>query len=233
MTLGELAEKAADGFISLLSSPTGLIALAAAAVAISFVVVGALVRTMIPLRWLAVGANAGFLVFGAMHPSPITFVVALVLLPVNVWRAVEMMKLTHRVKRAVGQADLSGVWLKPYMWKKQLDAGTTLFSKGDLADHLYILVEGRMELTDIGAPIEPGKIFGEIAFFSPNRRRTHTARCIEGCTVLMIDETTVRQLYYQNPSFGFHLMGLVAGRLSSDVERMEKLLAAAKAPAAG
>ena len=226
----DLAEKAADGFISLLSSPTGLIALAAAGVAISFVVVGAFVRTMIPLRWLAVGANAGFLVFGALHPSPITFLVALVLLPINVWRALEMMKLTRRVKRAVGESDLSGLWLKPYMWKKQLEAGTTLFRKGDPADHLYILVEGRMQLVEFGAPIEPGKIFGEIAFFSPSRRRTQTASCIDGCTVLMIDETTVRQLYHQNPAFGFHLIGLVAGRLSSDVERMEKKLAAARAP---
>ncbi len=42
----------------------------------------------------------------------------------------------------------------------------------------------------------------------------------------MIDEVTLKQLYHQNPSFGFHLIGLVVGRLSEDVRRIEKRLAA-------
>ena len=37
--------------------------------------------------------------------------------------------------------------------------------------------------------------------------------------MLSIDEGTVRQLYYQDPAFGFHLIGLVAARLSEDVAR--------------
>jgi CRP-like cAMP-binding protein len=97
-----------------------------------------------------------------------------------------------------------------------------LFRKGDLADHLYCLVSGKIELDDIAVLLEPGKIFGEIAFFAPDRRRTHTARCVSACTVLMVDEATLKQLYFQNPSFGFHLIGLVAGRLSEDVRRIEK-----------
>jgi hypothetical protein len=39
--------------------------------------------------------------------------------------------------------------------------------------------------------------------------------------VLEIHGRTVKQLYYQNPSFGFHLIELLAGRLSADVERAE------------
>ena len=35
--------------------------------------------------------------------------------------------------------------------------------------------------------------------------------------MLSIDQDTVRQIYYQNPAFGFELIGLVAGRLSADV----------------
>ena len=63
-------------------------------------------------------------------------------------------------------------------------------------------------------------MFGEIAFFAPDKKRTNTARCVGPCTVLTIDESTVRQLYYQNPDFGFQLMGLVAGRLTADVNRL-------------
>ena len=81
-----------------------------------------------------------------------------------------------------------------------------------------------MELVEIGQPLTAGIIFGEIAFFAPDKRRTHTARCITECLVLRIDEETVRQLYFQNPAFGFHLMGLVAGRLSADIARVRKLV---------
>jgi CRP-like cAMP-binding protein len=66
----------------------------------------------------------------------------------------------------------------------------------------------------------PGGIFGEIAFFAPDKRRTMTARCVEPCLLLSIDEPGLRQLYYQNPEFGFQLIGLVAARMHADVERL-------------
>jgi len=39
--------------------------------------------------------------------------------------------------------------------------------------------------------------------------------------VLTVDEVTVKQLYFQNPYFDCHPVGLVAGRLSQDVRRIE------------
>ena len=216
---------------SLVDSPTQIVAHLAAVLGVALVVIGAFARTMTPLRWLAVGSNAGLVIFGALHPSPITLIIAATLLPINVYRAVEVTLLTRRVKRAKVAADLAGLWLKPYMKSRRLRAGQTLFSKGDFADRLYLLADGQMELADIGQPLEPGRIFGEIALFSPDRLRTHTVRCVTACTVLEIHETTVKQLYYQNPAFGFHLIALMAGRLASDVERAErKMLGATGAP---
>ena len=231
MSITELVAQASSQVSAVLASPAAIIAYVFAGLGISLVVVSAFVRTMIPLRWLAVGSNVGFLVYGALHPSIIPFLIAATLLPINLYRTREMIRLTRRVTQAAASSDLSGVWLKPYMKAKRFKAGTTLFHKGDLAEHLYLLADGRMELADIGQMLVPGKLFGEIAFFSPSRRRTHTARCVDDCTVLMIDETTVKELYFQNPSFGFHLIGLVAGRLSSDVERLEKRLAEKSPPA--
>ena len=83
---------------------------------------------------------------------------------------------------------------------------------------------GAIELVEIGVDLPAGRIFGEIAFFAPDRRRTMTARCIEDSEVLAINESTVRQLYYQNPEFGFELIGLVAGRLTADIHRLEAML---------
>lgn len=206
----------------MMASPRQIVAHVAALLGVAFVTVAAFVRTMTPLRWLAVGSNVGLLIFGALHPSLTTLLVAGTLLPINLWRAVEMMRITRRVERAASDADLAAIWLKPYMRPKRLRAGKVLFRKGDKADHLYLLTSGELELVEAGARLQPGRIFGEIALFSPAHVRTNTVRCLTRCVVLSIHESTVRQLYFQNPAFGFHLIGLLAARLSTDVGRAER-----------
>lgn len=211
--------------LRLLSTPEGRIALVSVALAGALVLASGFVKTMIPLRALAVGSNVGFLVYGAFAPSLPMLVLHAMLLPINLWRLAEMARLTRRVQAAVAARDDSGIWLAPYMKRHQRGTGHVLFAKGEAADRLYLLASGRVELVEIGVKLEPGRIFGEIAFFAPDRRRTMTARCIEPCEVLSIDESTVRQLYYQNPEFGFALVALIAGRLSDDVRRLEQRLA--------
>ena len=139
-----------------------------------------------------------------------------------------MVRLTRRVRTAAAAGDLSGVWLKPYMRRKRLKAGDVLFRKGDAADHLYFLVEGRIEFVEIAQVMDPGSLFGEIAFFAPDKLRTLTASCLTDCTVLRIDEATFQQLYFQNPEFGFEIVTLVAGRLMADRKRLEHQLAATR-----
>jgi hypothetical protein len=226
VSIAELLGLVQAHLLAVLASPRELVAYAAGGLAASFVIAAAFVRMMIPLRWLAVAGNVGFVIFGLLHPQYLTLFVSAVLLPINVRRALQMMRLTRRVKAAEAESDLSGLWLRPYMKARRLKPGTVLFRKGDTGDQLYCVVDGQIELVEIGAVLLPGKIFGEIAFFAPDRRRTLTARCVEAATVLSIDEGTVKQLVYQNPSLGFHLMGLVAGRLSEDIRRFERRVAA-------
>ena len=222
--LGAWASAWASSFIAtMLTSPTHIVAALAAIVGVGLVIAGSFARTMLPLRWLAVGSDVALVIYGSLQPSTITLILAATLLPINVFRAVEVTRLTRRVVRAQTDADLTGLWLKPHMKARRLKAGQTLFKKGDVANRLYLLVDGEMELTDIGKRLESGRIFGEIALFSPSGLRTHTARCLSDCNVLEIHERTVKQLYYQNPAFGFHLIELLAGRLSADVERAEAL----------
>jgi CRP-like cAMP-binding protein len=204
------------------SSPIQIVAHLAAAVAVVLLIVAAFVRTMIPLRWLVVGSNVGLLVYGALHPSLTTMAVAAALMPINVYRAIEMMRLTRRVMRTAEASELATVWLKPYMKKRRLAAGRVLFHKGDTAHRMYLLADGEMEVAEIGVRLEPGRIFGEIALFSPDHTRTFTVRCLTRCTVLEIEESTVRQLYFQNPAFGFHLIGLLTSRLRNDLDRAEQ-----------
>ena len=229
----ELLHYAVDTVRALLATPEGQIALASAMASSLFAVAGTFVKTMIPLRWLAVGTNGGFMIYGALLPQLPTLVLHAVLLPINAIRAIEMMRLTRRVNRAGGDTTNSGFWLRPYMTRRRLPVGATLFNKGDIADHLYVLAEGKIEWVEIGTVTTPGGIFGEIAFFAPDKRRTMTARCVEPCLLLSIDEPGLRQLYYQNPEFGFQLISLVAGRMHADVERLRAQVEAARALGGG
>jgi CRP/FNR family cyclic AMP-dependent transcriptional regulator len=225
VTTQQIAAQMSAYVSSALSSPTELVAIFAATVAGALQISSSFVKTMVPLRWLAVLSNVGFLGYGVLHPS---FVMALmhgILLPINVVRLSEMTRLTRRVKAATNNTDRSGIWLRPYMKSIRRKAGDVLFRLGDEAEHLYILIEGRIDFLEINASLGPGQMFGEIAFFSPERRRTATAVCGEDCVLLSIDQSTVRQLYFQNPGFGFEIVGLVAGRLSADVARLRGQLA--------
>lgn len=215
-----------------LESPSELFAILSVVVAAAFVLVSSFVKTMIPLRWLAIGSNVGFIAYGALHPSYPMLLLHAALLPLNFVRLGEMKRLTRRVEAVRAEGERSSVWLRPYMRATKMRAGKVLFHKGDRGDRLYLLADGRIELPEIGGSIAPGQVFGEIAFFSPDRRRALTARCAEDSTVLSIDEDTVKQLYYQNPAFGFKMIELVAANFSADVKRLNVDLAAARAETA-
>lgn len=228
MLLTQLSNEAATLYNAMLGSPQQLAAHLFAVLSLILSVAGFLARPMVTLRWLAAGSSVALLGYGVLHPSIISCVISAVILPINVYRALEASRLTRRVNRAAGDANMAGLWLKPYMKSKNYKAGHVLFKKGDHADKLFLLVDGEMTLADIGKPLEPGRVFGEIALFSPTRIRTHTVQCATDCMVLEIHETTVKQLYFQNPSFGFHLIDLLVSRLSNDVDRVEKQVAGAE-----
>jgi CRP/FNR family cyclic AMP-dependent transcriptional regulator len=208
-----LFDTAMAALTAALATPMGIVALCSAGVAGMLVIVSSFVKTMIPLRCLAIGGNLGFLIYGALHPSLILVLLHGALLPINIFRAAQMVRLTRRVQLAAATSDFSGVWLRPYMRRRRLRKNAVLFRKGDSAKRLYFLAEGQIEFVEIG-------------FFAPDKRRTLTARCATNCTVLQMDEMTFKSLYFQNPAFGFEVVTLVAGRLLADRQRLEERLAA-------
>lgn len=214
-----------------LSTPEGIFAAVSVTIAGGLVVASSFVRTMIPLRILAVASNVGFIIYGALHPSLTMLMLHATLLPINIFRTAQMVWLTRRVSAAATTSDLSGVWLRPYMRSRRHRAGHVLFRKGDSATHLFFLAAGKIEFVEIGQVMEAGRLFGEIAFFAPDKCRSATARCLTACQVLQIDENTFRQLYFQNPAFGFEVVSLIAGRLMADRQRLEALVAAGHAQA--
>jgi CRP/FNR family cyclic AMP-dependent transcriptional regulator len=210
---------------TMLADPAQWTAMAAALIGGVLVLWSCFVKTIVPLRWLAVGSNLGFIVYGWAHPAPMVLVLHLALLPINLWRVLEMRRLTTRVRQARSGEALPQLWLQPYMKRKRLKPGQVLFNKGDPADRLYVLVEGALEVVESERQVQPGELIGEISFFSREGVRSATVRSPTGATLLSMDEATFRQLFHQNPSFGYEIVRLVTERLSGDVARLRAQLA--------
>lgn len=219
-------------FMAMLNDPIQWLAIAAAVAGGVLLMWSGLAKTIIPMRWLAVGSNIGFVIYGAIHPAPLVFLLHLALLPINLWRVIEMQRLTRRVQQARSAEGLPHMALQPYMKRERLAAGKVLFRRGEPADRLYVLAVGSLEVQETGARIQPGQLVGEISFFAPDGVRTATVRCATDCTLLSMDETAFRQLFHQDPNFGYAVVRLITARLSADVQRLRQQLHDARTPSA-
>lgn len=180
-------------------------------------------RTMIPLRIVALGSNVAFITYGYVGDLLPIMILHLVLLPLNMYRAIEMVRLLQRVRRAA-RGDLSLDWLKPYMKTEHCRARHVLFRKGEEADRLFLILQGDIILEETQTRLVAGQIFGEIGLFSPARQRTQTAICATAAELLWIDEAELAQLCFQNPGMAFHLLRLITARLIGNMERLRESL---------
>jgi CRP/FNR family transcriptional regulator, cyclic AMP receptor protein len=184
-------------------------------------VTGSAMRTIIPLRCIGIGANICSLIFSSFTGNYPSLVVNLILLPLNGMRLYQMLGLIKRVKQA-SRSDLSMDWLKPFMTRHKTRTGELLFAKGDVADCMFFTISGRYRLKEIDIELLQGQVVGEMGFMSPSNTRTQTLECLEAGEVLSISYDEVRQLYFQNPEFGFYFLRLTSERLFSNMEKMEE-----------
>lgn len=183
-------------------------------------------RTIIPLRLFAIGACFCLGTFALLREAWPTLIVNAATIPVLAYRTREMMRLTRRTKAAADGKSLSVDWLLPFMHERGIRAGETLFKRGDDAGEIFYICEGKLRLVDYDVTLGPGEVVGEIAMFSPTRTRTRTIVAETDCRLMAIGESEIKQLYYQNPEFGFFLIQLVTRRLVTNVERLEAQVAA-------
>ena len=56
---------------------------------------------------------------------------------------------------------------------------------------------------------------------SPDRKRTQSAICVDGGQILVITYDQVRQLFFQNPKFGYYFMQVASARLFENLKRAQ------------
>lgn len=119
---------------------------------------------------------------------------------------------------------ISGFAEMPASMLKQLAAGldeehyplgAVIVAEGEVGDRLFIIEDGQAEVSTPGAPeavslalLDPGDMFGEIALWSPNRRRQATVTAITPVTTLSLPAATFRQALRECPEAHAELVAL-------------------------
>jgi CRP/FNR family cyclic AMP-dependent transcriptional regulator len=185
-------------------------------------------KTMVPLRVLGIGSNIFFIAYGYLASAYPPLFLHVFLLPLNIVRLREMRHLITQVETAAS-GDLNMAWIKPFTSSRRMNADEVIFSKGETADCLFFVVSGRCRLIESGIEIAAGAVVGEFALVSPDKSRTQTLQCTEAGKLLEISYGQVKQLYYQNPKFGFFFLQLISGRLFENIKRLESEVARLRA----
>ncbi len=172
--------------------------------------------TMRPLRILALASNILFALYGFFGELYPVLILHVALFPINLARLTEVQKLIGRAENAATASGLAMTDLLPYMRRRKIAAGETIFNKGDFADRLYYIGAGTVEIKEIGVALKAGEVFGEIGLFAPDRKRMASVATTTPCELFELEEARVRELYFQNPGFGFAVMRLITTRLLED-----------------
>jgi CRP-like cAMP-binding protein len=188
-----------------------------------FIVASFLVRTMIPLRALSAGSNLCIIAYAVLERQYPTLVLNAALLPLNILRMLQMMKLVRRV-RSASYGSKAMEWLKPYMTRRRCRRGQLLIRKGDAADTLFYIVSGSFRIPELGIYIKAGEFVGELGMLAPDGLRTQSLECVIKGDVLAIRYDQVHELFFQNPDFGFYFMQLASARLFNAVKTLEQEL---------
>ncbi|MEM6888204.1 MAG: cyclic nucleotide-binding domain-containing protein [Pseudomonadota bacterium] len=172
-------------------------------------------KTLLPLRLLAVASNVAFIVYGVLAGLIPILVLHSMLLPLNLWRTVEHI-IRYRRMGATARAQTEVTTLIPFMRRIQRSEGTQLFAKGDHADTIYYITEGEVLIPEINKTLQEGTLFGEIGPFTPEGIRTASARCATDCILHVISDQDIRKICLDEPSFGLYLTKLIAARMAEN-----------------
>jgi CRP/FNR family transcriptional regulator, cyclic AMP receptor protein len=169
-------------------------------------------KTMVPLRIAGIVSNVLFIAYAYDLPAYPVLILHLTLLPLNIIRLRQMLTLIRQIEEAT-KDDGNMNWVKPFSSVQNVRAGELLFREGAPAREMFFVVSGRFWVRERQVAIEPGEVFGELGLLNSGQARTASVECTEDGQLLRISYDQVKQLYVQDPKFGFYFLHLVSKRL--------------------
>ncbi len=169
-------------------------------------------KTMIPLRIAGIVSNLLFIAYGYdLNAYPVLFL-HLVLLPLNLLRLRQMLRLIKQIEDAT-KGDVNLNWVKPFSSTRTIAVGEAVFRTGDRADEMFFIVSGTFRVKERNVDLQAGDVFGERGLLNAGQARTATVVCTTEGELLRITYDQVKQLCLQDPKFSFYFLHLVSKRL--------------------
>jgi CRP/FNR family transcriptional regulator, cyclic AMP receptor protein len=124
--------------------------------------------------------------------------------------------------------DLAAV--APLLKRKRFAPDQLVFSRGDRADELYIIVSGRMKLSVLAPDgreltfrtAGPGEVVGEIATLDGSTRSADMT-AIRDSELLVLARKSLASLLQSRPAFGLEVIHFLCRRLRDTSEQLESI----------
>ncbi len=104
-----------------------------------------------------------------------------------------------------------------------------LFEEGSTGEIAYVIKRGSVEISIMSsgrkvvlAILEPPAIFGEMALFFKEEKRSATAIALEYTELLQIEKQTFENYFKESPPIMEHMLNALVGRLRRTTERVAK-----------
>ena len=178
-------------------------------------------KTMVPLRIAGIVSNFLFIAYGYDMDAYPVLILHLVLLPLNVWRLRQMLRLIKQIED-VTKGDTNLKWVKPFSSTRTVAMGEAVFRRGDPADEMFFIVSGRFHVKGRSVDLGAGEIFGELGLLNAGQARTASVECTASGELLRIGYEQVKQLCVQDPKFSFYFLHLVSKRLLYNLSLVEQ-----------
>lgn len=94
-------------------------------------------------------------------------------------------------------------------------AGQNIFSEGDVAECMYVVLDGQIEISIDGRQVqvaEAGDAFGEMALIE-DTKRSATAKALTDSKLVPINARRFQFLVQQTPGFALQIMRVMCDRL--------------------
>jgi CRP-like cAMP-binding protein len=112
-----------------------------------------------------------------------------------------------------------------------VEEGGYYFFQGDVADYLYIMMQGRAKLCQIGSDgqqvnlrtLVPGQLFGAVGAVESRATYPACAQAMEDSTAIAIESAAFRKMLETRPYLSFGLMQMMTGYIREMQERYREL----------
>ncbi|MCF8527242.1 MAG: Crp/Fnr family transcriptional regulator [Candidatus Nanopelagicales bacterium] len=121
--------------------------------------------------------------------------------------------------------------LRASLVSRDVSKGEVLFQEGQIGDHMYVIVEGKVKLGQTSTDgresllgvLGPGEMFGELSLFDPGVR-TSTATALTDTTVLLMGHDQLKPWLSGRPEVAAALLQALARRIRRTNDAMADLV---------